>query len=670
MPEYSSPGVYVEEFEIGAKPIEGVSTSTAGFIGMAEKGKTEGLPVFISSMNQFRIEFGEYLPLQYGQYRYLWYAVASFFTNGGSGCYVMRVAPSDAKAGTNNTVPTGIAMSLDQSATKDDTVLHVPSLRGIDTTSEITLISYLADGSEDKKESALKLEKYDAAKGELTLQSAITNDYPKERSLCIVSKLAGGLNASASSLAITASSKGAWGNGIIIEVRPASLAQTPIEKVIGAATTSKQYKLKNKNGFYKGAIVEFDNGTKKQYSRIAAMQDDLVTLSDHLTGDDGVIDPKYVLATCEFSLIVSYGDQQEVFPNLSMNPDVPNYFMTQINNRSAYISASSPYSAASDFTRTDPFDMPTNKTIQDKIVGIRMSQGSDGTVAGMTPSDFIGQDKGPGKRTGIEAFKDIGDVNIMAVPGITDVNVQLALIAHCEKLGDRFAVLDLAENIQSVTDCQAARKIYSSSYAALYHPWIQSFDPLVKQNSYMPPSGAVIGVYARSDKEVGVHKAPANEEIKDATDLKYRLTKEEQGMLNPNGVNLIRVFPGRGIRVWGARTLTDDGLWKYVNVRRLFIYLETSINRATHWVAFEVNDAPLWARVRQTIVQFLTDVWRSGALAGSTAEEAFFVKCDRTTMSPGDIGNGKLICVIGVAPVKPAEFVIFRIAQLTAGAKN
>jgi phage tail sheath protein FI len=173
------------------------------------------------------------------------------------------------------------------------------------------------------------------------------------------------------------------------------------------------------------------------------------------------------------------------------------------------------------------------------------------------------------------------------------------------------------------------------------------------------------GIYARVDVERGVHKAPANEVIRGITKIAQDVTKREQDLLNPRGINALRFFPGRGNRVWGARTVSSDASWRYVNVRRLFIYVEESIDEGTQWVVFEPNDEPLWARVRQTITNFLTTVWRSGALEGTKPDEAFFVKCDRTTMTQDDIDNGRLICVIGIAPVKPAEFVIFRIQQKT-----
>lgn len=257
----------------------------------------------------------------------------------------------------------------------------------------------------------------------------------------------------------------------------------------------------------------------------------------------------------------------------------------------------------------------------------------------------------------------------MAVPGVTDPNVQLTLVAHCENLGSRFAVLDIPRDAKKVQDLIAQRDIFDTSYAALYHPWLISFDPLDKKNIAVPPSGAIMGIYARSDNTRGVHKAPANEVVRGCIGLDSQFNKGEQDILNPKGINLIRSFPGQGIRVWGARTASSNSSWKYVNVRRLFIFIEESIKANTNWAVFEPNDEVLWVRVQRTISVFLENLWRGGSLAGTAPEEAFFVNIGRDTMTQDDIDNGRLVCVIGVAPVKPAEFVIFRISQKTADAE-
>ena len=249
---------------------------------------------------------------------------------------------------------------------------------------------------------------------------------------------------------------------------------------------------------------------------------------------------------------------------------------------------------------------------------------------------------------------------------MTDPNVQLMLVAHCENLASRFAVLDMPRDAKKVQDVIAHRDMFDSNYAAMYHPWLQVFDPLDKKNIAVPPSGAMMGIYARSDNTRGVHKAPANEVVRACVGLDCQFNKGEQDILNPKGVNLIRSFPGQGIRVWGARTASSDQSFKYINVRRLFIFIEESIKANTSWAVFEPNDTALWVRVQRTISVFLTNLWRNGSLTGSSPEEAFFVNIGRNTMSQDDIDNGRLICVIGVAPVKPAEFVIFRITQKTS----
>ena len=295
---------------------------------------------------------------------------------------------------------------------------------------------------------------------------------------------------------------------------------------------------------------------------------------------------------------------------------------------------------------------------------------------GATDGDYVGTDGGPGSRTGLQAFNEIDEVNIVCIPGVTSKTVQTAMITHCENMKDRFCILDSAKDADiDAVKTQKNDVVSAKGYAALYYPWIKVAIETMDNGKikliqdFVPPSGYMAGIYARTDIQRGVHKAPANEVVRGALDLKVNVTKGEQDVLNPLGINCIRAFPGRGIRVWGARTTASDTLWKYVNVRRLFLYLEESIEEGTQWVVFEPNDEKLWARVKQTITQFLSRVWKDGALMGTVPEEAFFVKCDKTTMTQDDIDNGRLIVLIGVAPVKPAEFVIFRIAQWQGGSE-
>jgi len=310
-------------------------------------------------------------------------------------------------------------------------------------------------------------------------------------------------------------------------------------------------------------------------------------------------------------------------------------------------------------------------------------EGGDDSIGTITDMTYIGTDDvSPELRTGLFTFVNVDDISIVSVPGRTSPALQGALIDFCENNRYCFAVLDgpvphqvWANSNDSLTDVQQQRQQFDTKYAALYHPWLLIEDPfplnLAKIANYpVPPSGHTLGVFARTDVTRGVHKAPANEVVSGIIGLQRIVNKPEQDILNPYPVNInvIRDFRNndRGIRIWGGRVITSDTDWKYVNVRRLLIFIEKSIDRGMQWVVFEPNADPLWARVRRTIGNFLTTVWRNGALEGTKPEEAFFVKCDRTTMTQADIDNGRLIVIIGVAPVKPAEFVIIRIGLFTA----
>ncbi len=277
-----------------------------------------------------------------------------------------------------------------------------------------------------------------------------------------------------------------------------------------------------------------------------------------------------------------------------------------------------------------------------------------------------------------DALSALANVSIVAAPGSTELGpladaIQSRLIAHAEAPGSyRFAVLDVPPG-RSPADAASYRARFDSKCAAFYYPWVTVADPLAKTNApktlNLPPSGFICGIYARTDAERGVFKAPANEVVRSAVGFERTVGQADQEMLNPAGVNCLRHFEGRGNLLWGARTASSDPEWKHVNVRRYFTYLEQSIDLGTQWAVFEPNGEPLWANVRGDITNFLYQEWTRGALFGSKSEEAFFVRCDRTTMTQNDLDNGRLICLIGVAPIKPAEFVIFRIGQWTADRK-
>jgi phage tail sheath protein FI len=285
------------------------------------------------------------------------------------------------------------------------------------------------------------------------------------------------------------------------------------------------------------------------------------------------------------------------------------------------------------------------------------------------------------ERKGINGLEVIEEITMLCAPDLMSaykagalddaglMAAQLAMIAHCENMGDRVAILDSPPDLnpQQMAKWRKDDAGYDSKYASLYYPWIEVVDAEGKP-FYLPPSGHMAGIYARTDSERGVHKAPANEVVRGALGLEKQVTRGEQDLLNPMGVNCIRKFPGRGIRVWGARTISSDPAWRYISVRRLFNYVEESIRGGTQWVVFEPNDQFLWARVTRDVTAFLRLVWRSGALFGTTPEQAFYVKCDEELNPPEVRDAGMLIVEIGMAPVKPAEFVIFRISQWSGGA--
>lgn len=282
------------------------------------------------------------------------------------------------------------------------------------------------------------------------------------------------------------------------------------------------------------------------------------------------------------------------------------------------------------------------------------------------------------RRKGIGALEAIDNVNLICAPDVMLAHergwiddeqlrgVQQAMLDHCARTHYRFAVLDAPANkktAEEILDWRVNQAGYDSMHGALYYPWVKIADPLTGRSRLIPPSGYIAGIYARSDDQRGVHKAPANEVVAGVIDVAINVTKGEQDLLNPQGINCIRKFPGRGVRVWGARTLTSDPSWRYINVRRLFNYVEESVERSTQWIVFEPNDQVLWAKVRRDITAFLRTVWLSGALFGATPEQAFYVKCDESTNLPELRNLGQMVCEIGMAPVKPAEFVIFRFSQ-------
>ncbi len=348
-----------------------------------------------------------------------------------------------------------------------------------------------------------------------------------------------------------------------------------------------------------------------------------------------------------FNLLIRYkGEVVESFDNLTMDETQPDHVLKRVDSK---------WVEMVDSGNIRPPD----------AASVNLAGGLDGDS--LTPADWAGA-------TGfISAFDPVDDINIVAIPdALGDATVTQASYTYCQNRKDCFFVADTPKNLD-VMGAAAFRKTtgnFNSSYGALYYPWISVSDPITGKSKLTPPSGAVVGTYSHTDVVRGVHKAPAGIEVgylNSATGVERVITKGEHDTLNPIGVNVIRTFPGAGTVIWGARTLSADSEWKYVNVRRLFLFLEETIDEGTQWVVFEPNTPMLWGKVRRNITAFLTNVWRDGALAGTTAAEAFFVKVDAENNPPEVVDAGRLVIEVGVAPVKPAEFVIIRISQKTLG---
>jgi hypothetical protein len=373
-------------------------------------------------------------------------------------------------------------------------------------------------------------------------------------------------------------------------------------------------------------------------------------------------------------LAVDADGQQRAYEDLGLAPGHPRYIGDALGaNPGRRIDALENLFAIEIGGNVDPYELLTafTPTGGGTDVVFTLSGGKDGGVPAAfdyeQPLDDLGRIEG---------------ISIVAAPGHSAYGsnfegIQAALISHAEtRRAYRIAVLDTPKDL-TVGGAIDVRSKIDSTYAALYYPWVVVANPLarpgdesVPRELLLPPSGFACGIYARTDVERGVFKAPANEIVRGALRFETEVNFAEQEVLNPAGVNCLRSFPGRGLRVWGARTASSDPEWKYVNVRRYFLYLEHSIDRGTQWAVFEPNGERLWANVRETIASFLYNEWRSGALLGGSTKEAFFVRCDRSTMTQNDLDNGRLICLIGVAVLKPAEFVIFRIGQKTADARG
>lgn len=625
MPEYLAPGVFVEEVSFRSKSIEGVATSTTGFAGLTRfgpvcypQGPLTCEPRLITSFTEFERVYGGLENLELGEaspgderIAYLAHAVRAFFENGGKRVYISRVFTPRAAATANPDY--GLAQR----------VIAV---------SDIT---------------ATWQSRWPGAAGNVYVETLVT----RSKNL-------------------------AYQNADFGVVQAQSVKAGAVVEVIATGVSNPNLVPDGNDALTVGdmRVVQVDAEGRQTFV-------DQTGASPAITADD-------VIQRVEMTVRVTVNAERiEAYAELAASPEQKRY-IGELLQADDPVSDDLPVCLKWDpTTSADPVPqfLPARlvAALQGNANG-RLAGGHDGVLAG--PDDLAGKESDPDdltkKATGLEALGEIDDIAIVALPdsgNLIDETVSFVaaqkLITHAEKLKYRIAVLDGPIN-SSFNDIRKFRGQLDSKYGALYYPWIRIFDPTARfaqgappKQLSLPPSGFVAGIYARNDITRGVHKAPANEVVRGLTRFEVNINKPRQEVINPEGINALRFFEGRGHRVWGARTISSDPEWKYVNVRRLFIYLEHSIDDCTQWAVFEPNNRRLWGNIRRTVEDFLLVLWRDGALMGAKPEEAYFVRCDRTTMTQNDLDNGRLICLIGVAPVKPAEFVIFRIGQWTADAK-
>jgi phage tail sheath protein FI len=653
MPEYLAPGVFVEETSFRSKSIEGVSTSTAGFVGPALFGPTSGVPELLTSFSDFERIFGGLDQITFASEQatnnFLAHAVRAFFSNGGRRLYIARAF----SRGTGDGVARATLTSTASVPETIDLQARYPGSAG-----NIT-VTFTARVSQN-----------------------VLSGVPRDPS--------NPLGARDPVL------RGADNYDVVWIGRPGSIPRVP--PTSGTLYWAERY---------------FDNTNKRQswrfYAEGATSGNPTLLLTD--------LDPDsdYVRIVT-VSVVITFPGQvmrTELFPNLALHPDHPNslsqMFNATLNNRALALTVPLIFDPSSTLKSgpqvgrilfTQPrsamdrsrvlrlLNLPAGDTTTDlsilatlgreelseinRQVTAALSGGNDGARPG--PDKYEGEDSDPKQKTALKAFEDVADISIVAAPGYSFNSIKTPaaaanaqqtmghLISHCERMRYRIAVLDSGDQ-QDIATVRSYRAQVDSKHAALYYPWVTVMDPITDEEIILPPSGFVAGLYADNDIKYGVHKAPANQVVQLAIGFEITLNKAQQEVLNPEGINCCRFFEGRGYRLWGARTISSDPEWKYVNLRRYFAYLERSIDVGTQWVVFENNSEGLWSNVRRTVEDFLFNEWKSARLMGSAPEEAYFVRCDRSTMTQNDLDNGRLICLIGVAPVRPAEFVIFRIGQ-------
>jgi hypothetical protein len=463
-------------------------------------------------------------------------------------------------------------------------------------------------------------------------------------------------------LRVASKNEGRWGNNIWVRFQQTTAAKTLL--TLDLEVGSGEARVNSVKGFERGALVRVYDRENSDYIIVTEIEDRTIRWASAtpLVRRYRAAGPTY-LEVMEFEVFASLKDRREVFRGLQMSPLSRRYAPRIINDESQLVRLTDLQSVA-----PLPHNLPQAEPAA-KLLG-----GRDG-IEVLSPEDFVGYDHGPDDRTGLEALGAVDQVGLLSVPDIMiaykrtpgpqadrDVQrVQDAMIDQCERLQDRFAILD-APPTKDVEEVRKWRRRLSSSYAALYYPWI-TIDSAASVFSMCPPSGHVAGIYARCDETEGVHKAPGNEVIKGAVGLMLNMNEEHLGLLNSEGINAVRALPGRGIRLWGARTTADDVDWRYINVRRMFIMLRRSLEEGTQWAVFENNEPLTWERLTRDVDDFLKKLWAEGYFAGGSPEDSYYARCNGET-NPREVREaGQMVMQIGVAPIIPAEFIVFSVVQ-------
>jgi hypothetical protein len=665
--QVSYPGVYIDEFAPGA-PIQGVGTSTAAFIGPAASGELD-IPTKITSWDQFRQIYGA-LPLPGF---FLWYAVRGFFENGGQVCYVVRASNGAYASATlsDNVQPTGNEIVRVRS--------RQPGAPSTPIQVEVNTVHLLATGNTSVYQPSVDFTTISGR--EITIQqaggdasAAITAAQFRPGDFITIGT--GGervqvVRVTGAVLRIDRDLTGSYTGGtdaVRLADAPAGTQTIRIVSTVPIPT----------GALVPGTVLTVSQGGLSSTRVVETVQAEPInpTLTTYrITFRQGLgialnLDPATpaTVQSEEFDFVVTQGTSI-TYSNLSIDSAHPRYFLRVVNAASTLVH----------LERIEPFpriDFPAGLLDDTAGTATALTGGADENLSTMDDSAYI---------DALNALRDIDDVNLIAIPDRpadpADPNhpmaqVQQAVIAHCEQMGDRFGVLDAEsatlELFGNTGSIEAQRRGLDSTrgYAALYYPWLRVLPAGRGEPVLVPPSGHICGIIARSDNLRGVHKAPANEIVNGALGVGRTMSNIDQGQLNLQGINVIRVFQtgGRPL-LFGARTTATDLNWQYVNIRRLFLFVEESIQEGIRWAVFEPNNLQLWQKLKRTITEFLTRVWRDGALFGATADEAFYVRIDETLNPFSEQALGRLNIEIGLRPTYPAEFIIVRIGIWQGGSE-